>query len=119
MTSKNNEKERGKDHPDHATSTSPASSANPATPAKETKASTGFEDHVWEKYQWEVWLESKGVPLGWWKNTRLEPRVVAIKVLRVGVIALGIPIRFFKSIDWYYGPKASHVYRDAKKGSGG
>jgi hypothetical protein len=78
-----------------------------------------FSDHVWEKYQWEVWLESKGVPLGWWKNTALEPVVVAMKMILVAVIAIGIPVLFFQCIDWYFGDTSAQVYRDAKKGSGG
>jgi hypothetical protein len=82
------------------------------------KKRDGFEGHVWEKYKWEVWLESKGVPLGWWKNTWIEPGVVYMKLILVAVIAISIPVLFFKGIDVYYGD-ASHVYRDAKKGSGG
>jgi hypothetical protein len=72
-----------------------------------------------EKYQWEVWLESHGVPLGWWKNTRIEPRVIGLKLMRVAIIAISIPVLFFQGIDWYYGDTATQVYRDAKKGSGG
>jgi hypothetical protein len=73
--------------------------------------------HVWEKYSWEVWLESKGVPLGWWKDTRLEPVVVMLKIVVTFLVAFGIPYAFFMWIDWYYGVSAAQVYRDAKKGS--
>ena len=90
----------------------------PSKPQRNAEGLLINEFGVIEKYRWEVWLESKGVPLGWWKGTWLEPMVVMLKILRMMTLVLGIPYSFFKGIDWYYGDPSA-VYRDAKKGSGG
>lgn len=90
----------------------------PSKPQRNAEGALINEFGVIEKYRWEIWLESKGVPLGWWKGTWLEPFVVIRKILRMMTLVLGIPYSFFKGIDWYYGDPSS-VYRDAKKGSGG